>query len=123
MARLLKDGQISEDTIHRMVMQWVNLHKDIQPFILHFPAEGKRTPTFGRRMKDYGMRRGVSDLLIAFQNHGFGGMWLELKSANGIVSKEQKQFMADMRSVGYCCEVAWSFEEAISYLEWYIEGI
>lgn len=121
MVRYLKSGALSEDAIHRMVMSWVNHQPNLSKYILHFPSEGKRTKTFGRRMKEYGMRRGVADLLITLQRRGYGAMWLELKSAEGLLSKEQKMFLDDMKEQGYHTASAHSFDEAIAEIEWYID--
>jgi hypothetical protein len=100
-------------------MQWVNLHSILKNFIIHIPNEGKRTAHYGKYLKDMGMRPGVADLFIAMPRHGCNGAWIELKSKNGILSQEQREFLQDMESQNYFTKICYSFEEAIETIEWY----
>lgn len=125
MVRLLKSGDIPEDLIHKTIIQWVRKHpklKNIQKLIIHFPNEGKRSLRYGKLMKDLGMRKGVSDLFIAIPCHGFGGAWIELKSKNGTLSIEQREFLEDMRQKNYFTAVCYSIEEGINTIDWYCTG-
>lgn len=117
--KVLKSGAISEESIHKTVMEWVRAHPMIKKLVLHFPNEGRRTLRFGKLLQDMGMRAGVADLLIAMGRHGFNGAWIELKSARGIVSAAQKEFLDDMSQQGYFTAVCWSIDEAISTIDWY----
>lgn len=116
---VLKSGEISEDSIHKAVMQWVGLKPSIERLILHIPNEGFRTKRYGKKLKDMGMKAGVSDLFIAMPSHGFHGAWIELKSKNGILSALQKEFLEDMRIQGYFTSVCYSIDEAINMIDWY----
>lgn len=117
--QLLKSGDISEETIHKTVMQWVRAHPIISPLVLHFPNEGRRTKRFGKLLQDMGMRAGVSDLFIAMQKHEFGGAWIELKSSRGYASQFQKDFLQDMSQQNYFTAICWSIDEAINTIKWY----
>jgi hypothetical protein len=117
--KLLKSGEISEETIHKTVMEWVRTHPMLKGLVLHFPNEGRRSERFGRLLKDMGMRAGVSELLIAMQRHGYGGAWIELKSSNGFLSQPQKDFLSDMRQQNYFVSVCHSIDEAIKVISWY----
>jgi VRR-NUC domain len=119
MAKLLKSGDIPEESIHKTVMEWVRLHPILKGLVLHFPNEGRRTKRFGGLLKDLGMRAGVSDLLIAMQRHSYGGAWIELKSSNGVLSTFQKKFLEDMSQQNYFTAVCWSVDEAINTISWY----
>lgn len=117
--KLLKSGDISEEAIHKTVMEWVRMHPILKGLVLHFPNEGSRSERFGRLLKVMGMRAGVSDLLIAMPRHGYGGAWIELKSLNGILSPHQKVFLEDMGQQNYFTAVCWSIDEAINTISWY----
>src|SRR5580698_8955954 len=121
MCLYLKSGHISEETIHKTVMEWVRLHPRLKGLVLHFPNEGRRTRRYGKLLNDMGMRAGVSDLFIAMGRHGYHGAWIELKSAGGRVSDEQHRFLYDMRQQNYFTVVCWSIEEAINTISWYCE--
>lgn len=115
----LKSGDVSEKSIHQTVMAWVRLYPELAKIIMHFPNEGKRSKAYGAHLKSLGMRPGVYDLFIATAKHGYIGAWIELKSANGIVSNAQKSFAYDMRQQNYFTAICWSVDEAISTISWY----
>lgn len=69
-----------------------------------------------------GMRAGVSDLFIAMQRHGYGGAWIELKSKDGYLTREQKDFLSDMAVHGYFTAVCYSIEETLSIIDGYCFG-
>lgn len=122
--KYLKSGALSEESLHKAVITWVNTAPFMKPYrklVIHFPNEGKRSLRYGALMKAIGMRRGVSDLFIAPARHGFSGAWIELKASGGIVSLEQKEFLDDMRTHGYFTKVCWSIQEAIDTIEWYFK--
>lgn len=100
-------------------MQWVRLNPVLRMCVIHIPNEGKRTVTYGKHLKDMGMRPGVSDLFIAMTRHGYSGAWIELKSKKGIISKAQMEFKNDMHRQHYYTETCYSIEDAIQIISWY----
>ena len=119
-----KDGELSEKAIHKAIIQWVRIHPYFKEdnrwkLVMHFANEGKRTPQYGKLLKELGLREGVHDLFIATPRHGYGGFWLEIKSKNGYMSKAQKEFSIDMRKQNYFVRTAWSIEEGIKFISWY----
>ena len=117
--KYLISGEISEETIHKTVMEWVRFNPLLKRLVLHFPNEGRRSIRYGKLLKDMGMRAGVSDLFIAMGNHGYLGAWIELKSTQGTVSEAQTDFLKDMSEQGYFTAVCWSIDEAINLIKWY----
>lgn len=109
----------SEDAIQIALMEWISLHPYISPYIIHIPNEGKRSISFGRKLKKMGMRSGVYDLFIAMPKHGYHGMWLELKSKKGKLSAKQIMFGKDMEKQNYLPCVAWSLEDAMNIIKLY----
>lgn len=122
MSGLLKSGEISEKSMHKTIINWIKVHpklKNMCRLIIHFPNEGKRSNRYGKLLKELGMRAGVSDLFIAIPNHNYGGAWIELKSKDGILSKEQKEFLSDMREQNFFTCVCYTIDEAINTISWY----
>lgn len=121
MTRFLASGEISEESIHKTIIQWVRSHPLInEKLVMHFPNEGKRSKRYGRFLQDLGMRAGVSDIYIATPRHGYGGAWIELKSKKGRLSPEQKEFLDDMRQQNYFTAVCFSVDEGINTISWYM---
>jgi hypothetical protein len=111
-----------EDDIHITVMEWVNINpktKNYANLFIHIPNEGKRTYSYARRLQRLGMRKGASDLFIAYPSGLYHGAWLELKRRTGKLSEHQKLFLHDMTEQGYFGAVCYSIEEAMKQIEWY----
>jgi len=115
----LKSGSLSESSIQKAIIKWVSLHPSLRNIVIHIPNEGKRTASYGKSLKEIGMRPGVSDLFIAMMRHGYGGAWIELKSKNGILSDYQKKFLKDMAEQNYFTKTCYSIEETIEIIKWY----
>lgn len=113
------NGELSEYAIHKTVMDWARYNKSLAGYILHFPSEGKRSISFGARLKSLGMRKGVADLLIAMPRHGYHGAWIELKADGGKLSKEQQAFLDDMKGMGYFTQATFGLDAALEIIQWY----
>ncbi len=115
----LKSGELSEESIHKTVMHRIKLDPFLNRYIIHIPNEGKRSPVFGKRLKDLGLRKGVWDLQILLARQGYIGAWIELKSKQGRLTPEQIVFGNDMREQNYYTAVCKTIEEAIKVIDWY----
>jgi hypothetical protein len=73
-------------------------------------------------LKQRGYRKGTSDFLI-FEPRGiYHGFFLELKTAEGKVSEEQKNFLMQANDRGYMISVARCYDEAIYKIHNYLIG-
>ena len=120
--KLLKSGDISEDSIQKTVISWARLQPGLKNLVIHIPNEGKRTPRYGSHLKSIGLLPGVWDLLITTAKHGYIGAWIELKSANGRLSPAQVAFGKVMEQQNYYMAVCCSIDSAIKKIEWYYNG-
>ncbi len=84
----------SEDDFCMAICQWWDMHMppDEHFGLIHIPNEGKRSAAYGARMRDMGLRKGVSDYLIS--QNGTPIVWIEAKHDKNDLTKEQKQFKA-----------------------------
>lgn len=76
------------------------------------PNGGDRHPVVAAKMKGEGVKSGVPDYFLAVPVPGHAGLFLELKSATGYASREQKHWVERLRDSGYRCEVARGAEAA-----------
>lgn len=104
-------------------MQFIAQHPLLRKVTIHIPNEGARTLTYAKRLKAMGMRAGALDLFIALPRHGFHGAWMELKSENGVLSENQKQFGYDMIDQGYYAHVCRTIDDALNFIRWYVGDI
>lgn len=108
-----------------LIKWWANTHKEFQlpEEVLHsVPNGGFRSPITGAIMKLEGQRRGVFDLKLNVARAGYHGLWMEVKTPEGILSKEQKAFQQAVNLQGYCTLVCRSFEEGKSMITDYLNG-
>jgi len=117
--KLLKSGEISEQTLHKTVIEWFKNHPNIIRYVIHIPNEGVRTIRYGKHLKDLGMRPGVSDLFIALPRHGYHGAFIELKTSKGILSNSQKIFLEDMQNQGYYSIATYGLDSSLERISWY----
>ena len=97
---------------------------DLGALLIHIPNGGSRKNAFeGWRLKEQGVRAGVSDLFLPIARGGFHGLWLEFKAGapyTAAVTPQQKQWLALMTEQGYCAHLCIGIEEAFSTLENYM---
>jgi len=106
------------------LIKWVRVVEDAYPvlkLLYAVPNGGDRNLRVARKLKAEGVMAGVADLCLPAARRGYHGLYLELKSEEGVATKEQKAFLRGVLEEGYCAVIAHGFDEARSALEWYIE--
>jgi hypothetical protein len=105
------------------LIKWVRTVRDIYPvlkLLYAVPNGGKRNLRVARKLKAEGVLVGVADLCLPAARRGYHGLYLEMKSEEGVATKEQKEFLRDVSGEGYCAIIASGIDEAKAMLEWYI---
>lgn len=122
---MLKDNKIdpSEDDMQKAIIEWCAFNPPLNKLVIHIPNEGKRTKSYGAKMKSMGLKPGASDLFIMTAKRGYNGAFIELKSKNGRLSKNQKDFLEIANQENYFTAVCWSIEECIEAILWYMGRI
>lgn len=108
-----------EDTQLIIVMDWVRFN-EFDKFIWHTANERYTSPQSGQMLKRKGVKSGVSDITVMRPSKGYFGAFIELKTATGKLSVNQKRFLYDMSAEGYftaCCCCA---DSAISTIKEYL---
>ena len=87
------------------------------------PNGGARDVITGARLKAEGVRKGVVDLCLPVQSHGFHGWWGELKRRNASpsdIKQEQREFIAYLKDAGYTADVHFSADSVIASIKEYL---
>ncbi len=94
----------------------------LKEVILHIANEGKRTKIGGFLLKLMGLRRGVSDFFIPIPHNGYHGLWIELKTMDEKKkpTKEQKEWLEKMKSLGYAGFIAHGWVNASAIISSYL---
>jgi hypothetical protein len=116
----------AEARLQRAIINRVNAMAVVDKrwrYIYHVPNGGARDKATGALMKALGVRRGVPDLQWDIARHGFHGLRLELKADRNDATPEQSDWLQNLANEGYCCAVVHNnVDDAMSILEWYING-
>jgi len=86
----------------------------------HSPNGGKRDALAGAQMRALGVKRGFPDLILPVANPHKAGIVIEMKSATGSTSSEQKEWLAHFERQNWEIRVARSAQEARSHLCQYL---
>jgi hypothetical protein len=90
--------------------------------IAAIPNGGDRTASERVRLRGEGVLPGMPDLCVLEACGGFHGLFIEMKTATGQQSKEQKDVQLQLNNSGYLCVVARSAEEGYEIIKGYLNG-
>ncbi len=114
----------SEDTEQIAVIQWaqynVNHHPELK-WLYHCPNGGSRNQREAVKLKQMGVKAGVSDLCLPYPKGIYCGLYIEMKFGNNRQQDTQKEFLADMAEAGHFVATCFSAEEAINIIKEYLQ--
>ena len=117
-----QSGQMSiprptEEQVQEVVVEFCRL---MRIECVHIPNEGKRSVSYGAKLKEMGMQKGFPDLFIPNARHGYHGLLIELKrDRNSYPTKEQRDWIKHLSREGYYAVVAYGADEAIAIIKKY----
>ena len=89
--------------------------------LYHIPNEGSGDASYGKRMKDQGVKRGVPDLHLPVSRGNYHSLYIELKREDrGETSQDQDWWIEELILQGNYCEVCHGWESARRVIEWYM---
>ena len=89
--------------------------------LLHsIPNGGYRAIGEASRLKASGVLAGVPDIFLPVARGSYHGLYIELKTATGRVSADQKIVIARLQEQNYQVEICRGAEEAIAAIEKYL---
>lgn len=113
----------SEDTEQINVIQWAEWNTSRYPelrWLYHVPNGGSRNKTEAIKLKQMGVKAGVSDLCLPFPKGSYCGLFIEMKYGNNVQQKSQKEFLSAMAGAGHFVATCYSAEDAIKIIEEYL---
>lgn len=87
--------------------------------VVHIPNEGKRSPSYGAKLKRMGLKKGFPDLFFPIPRGGYHGLFIEMKYGKGKLSDDQKEWLQSLSDSGYACYVCYGADEAIRIIKNY----
>lgn len=101
----MKKGQIESNTQSACVTWFRLQYPRYARLLFAVPNGGWRNPITARRLKSEGVTAGVSDLVLLVPNAAFHGLCVEMKTAIGRQSEEQRTWQRLVTEQGYCYSV------------------
>ena len=119
----LRNMKRGEDTEQIKVMRWAAGAECRYPelrWLYHVPNGGSRDSAEAIKLKNLGVKRGVSDLCLPFPHGRYHGLYIEMKYGRNRTTKEQAEFLRDMRDAGHCVAVCHDAQSAAGLIEQYV---
>ena len=120
----LRYAKRSEDTEQINVASWAAWNERQYPelkWLHHIPNGGSRNKTEAVKLKQMGVKAGVSDLCLPYPKGIYCGLYIEMKFGDGKHQKSQKEFLTDMAAVGHYVATCYTSEDAVEVLREYCE--
>jgi hypothetical protein len=90
--------------------------------IAAIPNGGDRTAQERVRLAAEGVLAGMPDLCVLRASKGFYGLFVEMKTENGVVGAAQRDLATRLNGEGYLCVTARGADEAYAIIEEYLHG-
>jgi len=91
--------------------------------IAAIPNGGSRTAQERVSMHAEGVLKGMPDLCVLRASEGFHGLFVEMKTQEGVVASAQRDLARRLNREGYLCLVARSSDDAWALIEKYLGGV
>lgn len=133
MTKNLRRIDPTEHQIQAAIVEWARMEKFQNPhnkeliiylkdYLIAIPNGGNRSITEAIRLRKEGVKAGVSDLFLALpwdNGEFYCGLWIEVKSKNGKLSKAQREWLQKM-SKSYKTFVIFTVDEGIQAIKDYL---
>ena len=86
------------------------------------PNGGARDAITGAMLKAEGVKAGVPDIFLPLSAGGFHGLFIELKTARGHPTPEQREWLMRLRHRGYAAVLCRGLDAAIDTITRYVAG-
>lgn len=121
----LKYTKRTEETEQIYVMQWAAWNERYHPelkWLHHIPNGGKRVKKEAEKLKQMGVKAGVSDLCLPYPRSGYCGLYIEMKYGKGRQQQTQKEFLRDMALAGHYVATCYAAQDAIDVILRYLNN-
>ena len=103
---------------------WAGMARARHPelaLLFTIPNGGRRHIQVARRLKAEGVKPGVPDICLPVPRGPWHGLYIELKTATGAASREQRQWLEALVTQGYRVALCRGWEAARDCLREYLD--
>jgi hypothetical protein len=112
----MKHTSMTEAKIQNEVCKYLD---DIGSFYTSTANGARMSGREMAKLKRQGLKRGVPDILIFDHNLKYFGLAIELKTEDGNLKPEQKEFLFNLTTRGWKAIVCYGYDEAIKEIKEY----
>lgn len=115
----------NEHRIQAALFKWAKYASARHPrlnLMFAIPNGGAREAITGAMLKAEGVKPGVPDLFLPFPIGPYHGLFLEIKTAKGRLTPEQRRWLIGLQTQGYAAVIARGLDESIDTITRYITG-
>ena len=108
----------------KAIFQWIFYNTVKYPelqLLFHIPNGGYRNRNEAVNLKRQGVKAGVPDLFLPVSRNKYHGLFIELKAKDGKATKEQQEWITNLRVQSYAAEVCHEWREAVECLCRYLD--
>ena len=106
------------------LFQWAAMQDNKYPelkLMYHIPNGGQRNIVTATRLKREGVKSGVPDIFLPVVKKCYSGLYIEMKAIKGKTSKNQIEWIENLKFQGYAVVVCYGWEEAKRVIERYLK--
>ena len=114
-----------EHRIQAALFEWAKYASAKHPglkLMFAIPNGGARDTVTGAMLKREGVKPGVPDIFLPMPVGNFHGLFIELKTAKGRPSLQQREWLRNLSNQGYAAALCRGLHEAIDTISRYVAG-
>ena len=114
-----------EHRIQAAFFKWAKYASGRHPglkLMFAIPNGGARSAVTGAMLKAEGVKPGVPDIFLPYPVGDYHGLFIELKTAKGRPTPEQREWLMRLSNRGYAAVVCHGLDEAIDTATRYVTG-
>lgn len=92
---------MKESQEQKYLFNWASLNPKINNYLFSIPNGGTRNKIEAYNLKLQGVKSGVPDIFLSIPSNGYHGLFIELKTKIGRLSKNQKIWIERLNDIGY----------------------
>lgn len=114
---------LSERQEQEVVIEWIEKqHPWLRKHTIYIMNEKKCSVYAGKKLNKQGRLPGASDLFFAWPTSLYFGLFIEMKSLTGKLSKVQSEFLCRMNQIGYYAVACYGADQAIEVIKKYLSN-
>lgn len=114
---------MSESLEQQAFITWFEYHfPKLKHLLFHIPNGGYRNKFEASRLKKEGVRAGIPDLFFALPVSAYHGLFIEMKSSTGRLTKPQAFYFKELKNNGYIVECCHGWDKASKVIADYMAG-